>query len=121
MLTILPLRLTLAVGPDTPEGRRMAQALFRAYWCEDRDIADPAVVMEVLDEQGFDSAALIDEATAPAIKQALKDETQAAVDAGVFGAPTFVVRRDGADPALYWGNDRMELAACASRGVEEAL
>ncbi len=121
MLTILPLRLTLAAGPDTAEGRRMAHAFFRAYWCEDRDIADLEVVTEILDEQGFDSGALIEQATAPAIKQALKDETQAAVEAGVFGAPSFVVRRPGAEPALYWGNDRLELAARASRGVERAI
>ncbi len=46
----------------------------------------------------------------PDIKQALIACTQKAIDAGVFGAPTWIV--DGKD--LYWGQDRLPL-------VERAL
>jgi 2-hydroxychromene-2-carboxylate isomerase len=31
-----------------------------------------------------------------------------------------LAERTGAEPSLYWGNDRLELAARASRGVERA-
>jgi 2-hydroxychromene-2-carboxylate isomerase len=44
------------------------------------------------------------------VKKELVDATQAAVTAGVFGAPTWVV--DGKE--LFWGQDRIPL-------VERAL
>ncbi|MEM9695220.1 MAG: DsbA family protein, partial [Myxococcota bacterium] len=51
----------------------------------------------------------------PAIKQQLKDVTSRAVDLGLCGAPSFIVKRDEADDGmLFWGQDRLEF-------VEKAL
>ena len=52
----------------------------------------------------------LDAAKSDAVKLALRQETEAAAERGVFGAPTFIV--DGKE--LYWGQDRLGL-------VEEAL
>jgi 2-hydroxychromene-2-carboxylate isomerase len=92
-----------------PEARQAAfrDAAFRAYWAEDRDISDDAVLRELV---GADADAVLERTRAPEIKQALLDATQRAADAGVFGAPTWVI--DGTD--LYWGQDRITL-------VERAL
>lgn len=94
-----------------PEDRRDAyrDAVFRAYWAEDQDIADPAVLASCIGDAAVASAVL-EEAKSDAVKAALRASTEAAVARGVFGVPTFVV--DEKD--LYWGQDRLTL-------VEEAL
>lgn len=115
MRTILPLRVTLQVGANSPEGRRLARAIFEAYWCEDRDISDPAEVMAISDAVGLDGAALVEGAGDPAIKAMLRQATEDAVAAGVFGAPTWIVDPGGEAPELFWGNDRLSLVAEAGR------
>ena len=103
--TIKAMRAWLAL----PEERRDAfrERTFRACWAEDRDIGDDAVLRELLGEGADEVLARTQD---PAIKKALIDATQRAVDAGVFGAPTWVV--DGKE--LFWGQDRLPL-------VERAL
>ena len=48
----------------------------------------------------------------PEVKDALFAATKHAIDAGVFGAPTWVV--DGKE--LFWGQDRVVLVERALRG-----
>lgn len=103
MSTVKALRATSLV----PEERRRAfrEAVFRAYWADDRDISDDAVLADLL---GPDSGVLA-EVSQPEVKAALVAATEEAVSRGVFGAPTFIV-----DGELFWGQDRLEL-------VEERL
>lgn len=105
MMTIKALRAYLAL----PEERRGAfrAATFRAYWADDRDINDEAVLRELIGP-GADEVLL--RCATQEIKDALFAATKRAVDAGVFGAPTWIV--DGKE--LFWGQDRIEL-------VERAL
>ena len=91
--SLLPLRTFLA----QPEPA-FAHAVYHAAWAEDRDITDP----DVLRACGASEASLL---AAPAMKQALIDQTEAAVAAGVFGAPTCIV--DG--KWLFWGQDRLDM------------
>lgn len=106
MNTVKALRAYLAL----PESRRAAfrQATFRAYWAEDRDISDDAVLRELIGEGADEILAATQ--TAP-IKQGLFAATERAVSAGVFGAPTWIV--DGKE--LYWGQDRIVLVEHALR------
>ena len=60
-------------------------------------------------------------AATPEIKAALATSTAAAEAAGVFGVPTFVVRHASAAPQLYWGADRLTLAAAAAGGDASAM
>lgn len=102
VLTVLPLRAAFAaekIGKLVP----YTHAMFRAYWVEGRDLSDAAVVTDVATRAGLDGAALV--AEAPAYKEALKAQTQEAVDRGSFGAPTFFVGRE-----MFIGNDRLEFA-----------
>jgi 2-hydroxychromene-2-carboxylate isomerase len=104
-LTLKALRAYLAL----PESRRGAfrERTFRAYWAEDRDIADEGVLAELA---GEDAGALASRIQSPEIKAELARATQSAIDIGVFGAPTWIV--DGRE--LFWGQDRIAL-------VERAL
>jgi 2-hydroxychromene-2-carboxylate isomerase len=100
MMSIKAMRCWLALPDDQRDAFRAKT--FRAYWAEDRDIADDATLSELIGDGGKDVLAKTQD---PAIKKALIDATDHAVKAGVFGAPTWVV--DGKD--LYWGQDRIVL------------
>ncbi|MBZ0231239.1 MAG: 2-hydroxychromene-2-carboxylate isomerase, partial [Deltaproteobacteria bacterium] len=112
MRTVAPLRLTLLAGEAAAP--RLAERIFRAYWVEDQDIADAAVLRALAADAGVDPA-LVDRTNEPGVKQALVDATRAAREAGVFGAPTCVVHGPGG-PHLFWGQDRLELVDAALRG-----
>jgi 2-hydroxychromene-2-carboxylate isomerase len=106
MVTLKALRVYLAL----PEERRASfrERAFRAYWAEDRDIADDAVLRDLVNGDGGEEA--LARAQTAEVKKALMDATQRAIEAGVFGAPTWVI--DGQE--LFWGQDRIPL-------VERAL
>jgi 2-hydroxychromene-2-carboxylate isomerase len=106
MISLKALRTYLAL----PEERRgdFRERAFRAYWAEDRDIADDAVLRDLVGPGADEVMARTQD---PAVKKALIDATQHAVDAGVFGAPTWVV--DGKE--LFWGQDRIPLVERALR------
>jgi 2-hydroxychromene-2-carboxylate isomerase len=107
MRTVAALRLTLLAGDAAPQ---LAARIFGAYWVEDRDIADAAVLRELAADAQVDPA-LVERTGEPDVKQALVDSTTAARAAGVFGAPTCLV---GAH--VFWGQDRLELVDAALRG-----
>lgn len=115
--TVLPLRVTIAAG--TPPA--LVRALSRALWAEDRDVGQVEVVREVLEALGLDAKGLLERAEAPEIKTALHESTAGAGQAGVFGVPTFVVHTAARGPLLYWGADRLRLAAAAAAGDASAM
>ncbi|WP_181954694.1 DsbA family protein, partial [Achromobacter ruhlandii] len=63
----------------------------------------------VLRGQGLDAEALMAAAEQPAAHQAYRDNTDAAVAAGVFGSPSYMYRGE-----LFWGQDRLDM-------LEEAI
>jgi 2-hydroxychromene-2-carboxylate isomerase len=109
--TVLAMRCILGAN-DVP---RAAKALYEAYWVRGENVSDPAVVERSLNAANFDGAELVQGATDPALKQALRDRTDEAAAAGAFGVPTFVVRR-GDSSRLIWGQDRLAFVAKAIAG-----
>ncbi len=104
--TVLALRCALAAeaqGKLVP----FSQAVFRAAWVDEQDVASPEVLAGLADDLDLDGAALV--AAAPGYKEALARSTAEAVERGAFGAPTFFV-----GDAMFVGNDRLDF-------VEEAL
>lgn len=77
-------------------------AAFKAIWEDDKNISQPDVLAEVLNEAGLDGSSLVEATQIPAIKQGLMEATQACVDRGVFGLPTFFLGDD-----IYFGKDRV--------------
>jgi 2-hydroxychromene-2-carboxylate isomerase len=87
-----------------------ARAVFRAYWSEDQDISQDAVLEAVCDRAAVDPD-VIARAADPAVKAALKANTDELIARGGFGSPTLFVNGDD----MYFGNDRLELLRTSLR------
>jgi 2-hydroxychromene-2-carboxylate isomerase len=95
----------LCLLPTHPaEQLRLAIALGRAMWAEQRDLEDADTLRGVLAECGMPREWL-ERTQEPQIKAALAERTADAHAAGVFGVPTWIVGRR----YLMWGHDRLEL------------
>ena len=97
-------RLIIAVdlNDGAQAAMRITGAVFAAVWEQQRDIASAPVLAELLAESGL-SAQRLDDARSDAVQQRYDANTQQAIDAGVFGAPSYVV-----DGELFWGQDRLD-------------
>jgi 2-hydroxychromene-2-carboxylate isomerase len=85
------------------------EGIYAAYWQRSEDITQDAVIAEALRRAGVsdaDISAAIGGADDPAIKDELRRRTDEAIGLGIFGAPAWVIRRDGRS-ILIWGQDRM--------------
>lgn len=89
------LRLAIACGSTPAAVRR----IFDSIWTSGEDASDQGRFAALCAEFGVTADAL----AAPAVKDALKSNTEAAARAGVFGVPTIEV-----DGELFWGTDAME-------------
>ena len=96
----------LIVAVDQHDGSDAALALtgavLAACWAQDRDIADPATLADLLQACGLPAERLAQSQT-PAVAAACQAHTQAAIDGGVFGAPSYVL-----DGEIFWGQDRLD-------------
>lgn len=104
--------MRIAVGLQQRQDRHFADycaAMFRAIWVQAQNLNDPAVVAAVLVQAGLEAQELLALSSEPAVKEELKAVTAAAVQRGVFGAPTFFVAEQ-----MFWGQDRLDF-------VREAL
>lgn len=93
---------------------RLSTLIMEALWEQDRSIDDPAVLAECCAKAGLDGAALLKDAESDEVKAAFQDDTQLAMNRGVFGAPSYII-----DEELYWGQDRLDFVAEAL-GVGDA-
>ncbi|MDP6350946.1 MAG: 2-hydroxychromene-2-carboxylate isomerase [Alphaproteobacteria bacterium] len=93
------------VDEDPESAKHLARAVYDAHWREGRDMGDGEAVAEVATNYGIDREALLAGIQEPAVKQRLKDETDAAVAAGVFGSPYLII-----DGEPFWGQDRLKEA-----------
>lgn len=82
---------------------KLAQALYRAYFTEDRDISNPEVTANVAAKLGLEKEQVLQALSDPAVKERLKTEVDAAIERGVFGSPFIIV-----DQEPFWGSDRLD-------------
>ncbi|MCW2969259.1 MAG: oxidoreductase [Solirubrobacterales bacterium] len=85
-----------------------ARAVFRREFERGEDISDMAVLLECAREAGLDADAMARELELAPVREALREATQAAWDAGVRGVPSLKVRE-----SIFYGDDQLELAAAA--------
>jgi 2-hydroxychromene-2-carboxylate isomerase len=114
---LLALRMCVALTGEA-ERRRFALALLSACWERGEDISDATTLVRLARNCGLDGDALAAAARQPAIKQGLAAATDQAIQAGVFGVPTF---RYGDE--LFWGGDRVDalLWRMQGHGIDEQV
>jgi 2-hydroxychromene-2-carboxylate isomerase len=105
---ISALRLVIAAGEQGKTSETVAAA-FRAAWAEDRDVAADAEVRQIAAAAGLDVERAMAAIQSQPVKDALRANTEEAIQRGAFGAPAIFVGDE-----LFWGNDRLHF-------VERAL
>ena len=92
------------------------RAVFSAEFTEDRDIAEWAVLREILESLQQNPDRVLAGAQAAENKAELRERSETAEARGIFGAPSFIVGDE-----LFWGDDRLEEAVEYASSVGEAV
>jgi len=85
------------------------EAAFHHMWREPKKMDDPEVAVKALISSGLDGAKLLAHAQETDVKAKLIENTQAAVERGAFGSPTFFVGKE-----MFFGKEQL-------REVEELV
>jgi 2-hydroxychromene-2-carboxylate isomerase len=88
---------------DPSLAKRLAHALYHAYFAEDRDISSPETTADVANSIGLDRNSALAALADPGVKERLRQENDAAIARGVFGSPFVIV-----DGEPFWGADRLD-------------
>ncbi|MBP6405872.1 MAG: 2-hydroxychromene-2-carboxylate isomerase [Ramlibacter sp.] len=94
--------ITVNQHDGTDAALALSGAVFRACWVQQRNMADADTLVALLAECALPSQRL--EQSRGADVQALYEaNTRQAIDAGVFGAPSYVINGE-----IFWGQDRLD-------------
>ena len=85
------------------------EAAFHHMWVEPKKMDDPEVAAKAFSASGLDAAKLFARSQEPEVKAKLIENTQAAVERGAFGSPTFFVGKE-----MFFGKEQL-------REVEELI
>jgi len=107
----LAARTVVAAKQSGADPGKLATALLRGVWAEDRDVSDRATVAAICDENGLDGKALIEAAEGAGAHAEFEANTAEAIERQVFGAPTYIY-----EDKLYWGQDRLDFLERALAG-----
>src|SRR5713226_8687388 len=88
---------------------KYVDAAFHHMWGDPKKMDDPEVAIKAFAASGLDAAKLLARAQEPEVKAKLIATTQAAVDRGAFGSPTFFVGNE-----MFFGKEQL-------REVEELV
>ncbi len=94
----IALRETMGDGPAI----RLAHRVLKAVWEDEVNPADPAVLAGLIAEIGLDADAVMALGAQPRWAEMRMADSQAALDRGVFGAPSYVIGEE-----VFWGQDRL--------------
>jgi carboxymethylenebutenolidase len=94
--------IAVDVADGTDAAMKIAGAIMRGVWVEQRNIADPGVLQAVLAECGL-PARRLDDSQSQSVHERYEQDSQRAIDSGVFGAPAYVIEGE-----MFWGQDRLD-------------
>jgi 2-hydroxychromene-2-carboxylate isomerase len=103
--SVLAARVAL-IGLSQPWGEAFCVEAFRAQFSDGRSIETGETITAILAGLDVPAEPTLSAAQSNGNKLRLRDQTEQAQRAGIFGAPTFI----SADGELFWGNDRLERA-----------
>ena len=94
---------------DQGIGKEYIEAMYQCMWEKVLNIADAGVIKEALTAANLPADELLAGSVEPEVKQKLIANTEASVNRGTFGSPTFYVGEE-----IFFGKDRL-------REVEEEI
>jgi 2-hydroxychromene-2-carboxylate isomerase len=96
----------LIIAVDMHDGSdaamRLAGSILRGVWVDEKNIADPSALQEMLEGCGL-PARRLEESQSQTVHERYEQDSQRAIDGGVFGAPTYVAFGE-----MFWGQDRLD-------------
>ena len=101
-------RMAVATSPNGEPAREVVQAIFEHVWCNGLEASDAQRVAELqtqimqLRQQSEPNLQM--DIQAPEVKQKLQQQTQSAIDLGLFGVPSMIV-----DGQVFWGQDALPM------------
>jgi carboxymethylenebutenolidase len=96
----------LIIAVDLADGTEAAMALtgsiLRGVWVDQKNIADARDLAAMLEAEGL-PARRLEDAMSQAVDERYEADSRRAIEAGVFGAPSYVI-----DGEIFWGQDRLD-------------
>ena len=105
LLAALMVTAIKMTGGDSLE---LAHAISRALWAENRFPFTESELFSIATELQLKPLELISRARSEEVSQFYRDQTQKAIDRGVFGMPFYIYKDEP-----FWGQDRLEMLADA--------
>jgi carboxymethylenebutenolidase len=82
---------------------KLAHRVLKAVWEEDKNAGDLTTLAALITDVGLDAKAVVELGAEPRWAARREADTQAALERGVFGAPSYVIGDE-----IFWGQDRLE-------------
>ena len=96
---VIALRETMGDQPAI----KLAHRVLKALWQEEKNAGDPATLAGLITDIGLDADQVLKLGAEPRWEEQRVADTKAALDRGVFGAPSYVIGDE-----IFWGQDRLE-------------
>jgi 2-hydroxychromene-2-carboxylate isomerase len=96
---VIALRETMGDQPAI----KLAHRVLKAVWQEEKNAGDLATLAALITDIGLDADQVLKLGEDPRWAERRIADTQAALDRGVFGAPSYVIGDD-----IFWGQDRLD-------------
>ncbi len=106
--------LRACAAPMTDQQRwSLIDTIFKAVWVEQKHVSDLEELSKIIESARLDTSVLSEWLASPPAAEALKKNTQAAVELGAFGIPTIVI-----DDELFFGYDDFEFIELYLQGKD---
>ncbi len=107
-------RMVIAAVQAGQDPSGFMKNVFKGAWEEERNMSDEAELTAAADAAGLSDADLLEAAKSDATAEPYRANTEALLEAGGFGAPTWFLNGE-----MFWGQDRIDLledAVASGRG-----
>ena len=104
-------RIVIALAESGADPDSFVTRAFAGLWAEEDNLADEATLGRLLGDAGQDAATALARARSDETAELYAANTREALEAGVFGAPTYIL-----DGEPFWGQDRIALLDGALAG-----
>ena len=108
------LRLAVAASGINQQGqpnRYVVETIFKHVWCDGLEATDPDRLATLQAHLFSQPGVSFQDPQSAEVKQLLQQQTQQAIDLGLFGVPSMVV-----DGQVFWGNDALPMLRAYLKG-----